>query len=149
MLGIIKNIVLFGMIVGIILNYSGIDVPSVINKPLDIFVSLALPMVLISLGLALGNFKIKENINGAILLTILKNFIHPIIAFCLANFLLELDSLFVIIVTLAAALPSGSQSYYFAYRYDSLQGVVSSNVVLSTFVSFFTLSILLLFFNIT
>ena len=137
------------MIVGIILNYSGIDVPSVINKPLDIFVSLALPMVLISLGLALGNFKIKENINGAILLTILKNFIHPIIAFCLANFLLELDSLFVIIVTLAAALPSGSQSYYFAYRYDSLQGVVSSNVVLSTFVSFFTLSILLLFFNIT
>ena len=94
-------------------------------------------------------FKIKENINGAILLTILKNFIHPIIAFCLANFLLELDSLFVIIVTLAAALPSGSQSYYFAYRYDSLQGVVSSNVVLSTFVSFFTLSILLLFFNIT
>ena len=149
LLGIIKNIVLFGMIVGIILNYSGIDVPSVINKPLDIFVSLALPMVLISLGLALGNFKIKENINDAILLTILKNFIHPIIAFCLANFLLELDSLFVIIVTLAAALPSGSQSYYFAYRYDSLQGVVSSNVVLSTFVSFFTLSILLLFFNIT
>ena len=149
LLGIIKNIVLFGMIIGIILNYSNLIVPSILKEPLDIFVNLALPMVLISLGLALGNFKIRENIYSAILLTILKNFIHPIIAFCLAQFILELDSLLVIIVTMAAALPSGSQSYYFAYRYNSLKAVVSSNVVLSTFVSFFTLSLLLVFFDIT
>jgi predicted permease len=149
LLGIIKNIVLFGMIIGFILNYSNLIVPSIMKEPLDIFVKLALPMVLISLGLALGNFKIRENIYGALLLTILKNFIHPIIAFCLAHFILELDSLLVIIVTMAAALPSGSQSYYFAYRYNSLQAVVSSNVVLSTFVSFFTLSLLLVFFDIT
>jgi len=149
LLGIIKNIVLFGMIIGIILNYSNLIVPSIMKQPLDIFVNLALPMVLISLGLALGNFKIRENIYGAILLTILKNFIQPIIAFCLANFILELDNLLVIIVTMAAALPSGSQSYYFAYRYNSLKAVVSSNVVLSTFVSFFTLSLLLVFFDIT
>ena len=149
LLGIIKNIVLFGMIIGFILNYSNLIVPSIMKEPLDIFVKLALPMVLISLGLALGNFKIRENIYGAILLTILKNFIQPIIAFCLANFILELDNLLVIIVTIAAALPSGSQSYYFAYRYNSLQAVVSSNVVLSTFVSFFTLSLLLVFFDIT
>jgi len=149
LLGIIKNIVLFGMIIGFILNYSNLVVPSIMQGPLDIFVKLALPMVLISLGLALGNFKIRENIYGAILLTILKNFIQPIIAFCLANFILELDNLLVIIVTMAAALPSGSQSYYFAYRYNSLKAVVSSNVVLSTFVSFFTLSLLLVFFDIT
>ena len=149
LLGIIKNIVLFGMIIGFILNYSNLIVPSIMKGPLDIFVKLALPMVLISLGLALGNFKIRENIYGAILLTILKNFIQPIIAFCLANFILELDNLLVIIVTMAAALPSGSQSYYFAYRYNSLKAVVSSNVVLSTFVSFFTLSLLLVFFDIT
>ena len=149
LLGIIKNIVLFGMIIGFILNYSNLIVPSIMKEPLDIFVKLALPMVLISLGLALGNFKIRENIYGALLLTILKNFIHPIIAFFLAHFILELDSLLVIIVTMAAALPSGSQSYYFAYRYNSLQAVVSSNVVLSTFVSFFTLSLLLVFFDIT
>lgn len=149
LLGIIKNIVLFGMIIGFILNYSNLIVPSIMKEPLDIFVKLALPMVLISLGLALGNFKIRENIYGALLLTILKNFIHPIIAFCLAHFILELDSLLVNIVTMAAALPSGSQSYYFAYRYNSLQAVVSSNVVLSTFVSFFTLSLLLVFFDIT
>ena len=148
-LGMLKNIVLFGMIFGIILNYSGIKVPLIIKEPLDIFVKLALPMVLVSLGLALANFKIRSSIKSAIVLTILKNLLHPALAFFISNFLLELDYLLVIIVTMASALPSGSQSYYFAYRYDSLKGIVSSNVVLSTFVSFFTLSFLLVFFNIT
>ena len=148
-LGMVKNIVLFGMIFGIILNYSGLKIPSYIENSLNIFVSLALPMVLISLGLALGNFKIRSNINSALILTVLKNLIHPILAFCFSKFILELDELLIIIVTMAAALPSGSQSYYFAYRYDSLKGIVSSNVVLSTFVSFFILSLLLVFFNLT
>ena len=149
LLGMIKNIVLFGMMFGIILNYSGIKIPIYMASSLNIFVNLALPMVLISLGLALGNFKIRSNINSAIILTILKNIIHPILAFCISKFILGLDELLVIIVTMAAALPSGSQSYYFAYRYDSLKGIVSSNVVLSTFVSFFILSFLLIFFNLT
>ena len=147
LLGMIKNIVLFAMIAGIILNSSGLKIPLYIANVLNIFVSLALPMVLISLGLALGNFQIRSNINSAIILTILKNLIHPVLAFCVSKFILNLDELLVIIVTMAAALPSGSQSYYFAYRYNSLKGIVSSNVVLSTFVSFFTLSLLLLFFN--
>ena len=149
LLGMIKNIVLFGMILGIILNSSGLKIPTYFENALNIFVDLALPMVLISLGLALGNFKIKSNINSALILTTLKNLIHPILAFCLSEFILNLNELLVIIVTMAAALPSGSQSYYFAYRYDSLKEIVSSNVVLSTFVSFFTLSLLLLFFNLT
>ena len=42
---------------------------------------------------------------------------------------------------MASALPSGSQSYYFAYRYNAQKDLISSNIVLSTFVSFFTLSI--------
>ena len=149
LLGMIKNIVLFGMILGIVLNYSGIKIPAYMENSLNIFVSLALPMVLISLGLALGNFKIIRNINSALILTILKNLIHPILAFCLSKFILDLDELLIIIVTMAAALPSGSQSYYFAYRYNSLKGIISSNVVLSTFVSFFILSLLLIFFNLT
>jgi malonate transporter len=147
LLGMIKNIVLFAMIAGIILNSSGLKIPLYMVNVLNIFVSLALPMVLISLGLALGNFQIRSNINSAIILTILKNLIHPLLAFYVSKFILNLDELLVIIVTMAAALPSGSQSYYFAYRYNSLKGIVTSNVVLSTFVSFFTLSLLLLFFN--
>ena len=53
----------------------------------------------------------------------------------------------IVIATLAAALPSGSQTYYFSYRYNSLQETITSNILLSTFVSFFTLSFLIIIFG--
>ncbi len=148
-LGLLKNIVLFGMIIGITLNFSKINIPLFLEGNLKIFVSFALPLILVSLGIALGNFKIRDNIKLAFLLTFLKNFLHPAIAFIISQFLLNLDDLLIMIVTIAAALPSGSQSYYFAYRYDSLKEIISSNVVLSTATSFITISFLLIFFNIT
>ena len=88
-----------------------------------------------------GSFK------RSIILTFLKNILHPLIAFTMSKFFLNLDELLVMTVTLAAALPSGSQTYYFAFRYNSQKELVSSNIVLSTFVSFFTLSILIILFD--
>ena len=101
--------------------------------------------VLISLGFGLASFKIHEHIKTALILTSLKNFLHPLIAFLLSKYLFQMDNLLIFIVTIAAALTSSSQYYYFSYRYNSLQNVISANIVLSTFFSFFTLSLLSFF----
>ena len=58
-----------------------------------------------------------------------------------------IEDLLVVTITIASALPSGSQSYYFAYRYNAQKDLISSNIVLSTFVSFFTISLLFFFFG--
>ena len=60
-------------------------------------------------------------------------------AFVLAKYIFLLSPLLVFIVTMAAALPSGAQTYYFSFRNNSLQQIISSNVIISTFVSFFTI----------
>ena len=145
--GLMKNIVLFGMFIGIFLNFSNISPPNAISNLLDPFSKIALPSVLISLGFGLASFKLHEHFKTALILTSLKNFLHPVIAFLLSKYLFQMDNLLIFIVTIAAALPSGSQSYYFSYRYNSLQNVISANIVLSTFVSFFTLSLLLMLFG--
>ena len=142
-----KNIVLFGMFIGIFLNFSNIAPPNAISNLLDPFSKIALPSVLISLGFGLASFKLHEHFKTALILTSLKNFLHPLIAFLLSKYLFQMDNLLIFIVTIAAALPSGSQSYYFSYRYNSLQNVISANIVLSTFFSFFTLSLLLMLFG--
>ena len=111
------------------------------------FSKIALPSVLISLGFGLADFKLQDQFKTVLILTLLKNFLHPLIAFLLSKYLFQMDNLLVFIVTIAAALPSGSQSYYFSYRYNSLQNIISANIVLSTFVSFFTLSMLLIMFG--
>ena len=146
-IGLTKNIVLFGMFIGLLLNYTNTPFPETLQNILKPIAKIALPAVLISLGIALGGFKIAKGISYSIILSGLKNFIHPLIAFILAKYILLMPPLFVFTVTIAAALPSGSQTYYFSYRYNSLQNIISANVVVSTFVSFFTLSALLLVFN--
>jgi len=145
LIGLFKNIVLFGMFLGITLNYSGIEAPLIISNLLNPLSKIALPAVLISLGFALANFKIQQHLNLALILTFLKNFLHPFFAFILSKYIFELNSMLIFIITIAAALPSGSQTYYFCYRYKSLQSLISANVIISTFTSFFTLSFLLIF----
>ena len=144
LMGLAKNIVLFGMFIGFILNYTNTPFPETLQNILKPISKIALSTVLVSLGIGLGGFKIAKNISYTIILTGLKNFVHPLIAFILAKYILLLSPLLVFIVTIAAALPSGSQTYYFSYRYNSLQNIISANVVVSTFVSFFTLSAILL-----
>ena len=146
-MGLLKNVVLFGMFVGFFLNTSNISMPNILIVILIPLSKIALPAVLICLGITLGGFKIIHNISHSIVLTGLKNFIHPAIAFIIAKYIFFMPPLLIIVVTMAAALPSGSQTYYFSYRYNSLQQTITSNIVLSTFVSFFTLSFLIIIFG--
>ena len=145
--GLAKNIVLFAMFLGIVLNYSQIPFPASLETLLTPITNIALPAVLISLGFSLAGFKIISETSHSLVLTTLKNFIHPLIAFVIAKYIFSMPSLLTFIVTMAAALPSGSQTYYFSYRYNSLQKIISANIVLSTFVSFFTLSFLIVIFG--
>ena len=142
--GLAKNVVLFGMFIGLFLNYTNIPFPETLQNILKPVAKIALPAVLISLGIALGSFKIAQSISYSIILTGLKNFAHPLIAFILAKYIFLMSPLLVFTVVMAAALPCGSQTYYFSYRYNSLQSIISANIVISTFLSFFTLSALLL-----
>ena len=146
--GLLKNVVLFGIFIGLLLNVSNLSMPNtlgIIFMPLS---KIALPTILVSLGITLGSFKTINNPSYSLVLTSLKNFIHPTIAFLIAKYIFSMPSTLIVIVTLAAALPSGTQTYYFSSRYNSsLQQTITSNIALSTFVSFFTLSFLIILFG--
>ncbi len=145
--GLFKNVVLVGIFIGILLNYTKVIQPPVLMKILNNISYLALPCVLLSLGFSLGKFNLLLSFKKSIIFTLLKNIVHPLIAFIISKYVFNLEELLIIIVTLASALPSGSQSYYFAFRYNSQKHLISSNIVLSTFFSFLTLSILIILFN--
>ena len=146
-MGLAQNVVLIGMVIGFLLNYFSVPVPISLQIILQPITKIALPTVLVALGMGLASFKIISDFYHLLVLTTLKNFVYPVIAFIIAKYVFQLPSLLIFIITMAAALPSGTQTYYFSYRYNSLQNIISANVVVSTFVSFFTLSIILFLFN--
>ena len=135
------------MFIGFFLNTSNIEMPNILRNILIPLSYIAMPALLISLGIAIGGFKIIHNISQSLVLTGLKNIFYPTIAFLTAKYIFSMSQLLVTTVTLAAALPSGTQTYYFSYRYNSLQQIITSNIVLSMFVSFFTLSFLIKIFG--
>ena len=142
-----KNIVLCAIFIGIFLNTSNISMPNILSIVLIPFSKITLPAVLISSGIALGSFKIFNKKSQIVTLTSLKNFAHPLIAFLISKYIFDMHPTLIIIATFASALPSGSQTFYFSYRYDSLQEIITSNILLSTIVSFFTLSFLVIIFG--
>jgi len=145
--GLGKNIVLFGIFIGLILNYTQTPFPHYLEIILTPISNIALPAVLLASGLALAGFKIITDLKHSFILTSLKNFLQPLITFLVAKYFFSMSPLLVFIVTMAAALPSGTQTYYFSYRYNSLQKIISANILLSTFISFFTLSFLIIIFD--
>ena len=145
--GLIKNIVLIGILIGIFLNYFLIPFPISLQVILIPITKVALPAVLIALGINLGYFKITSNISYSIILTGLKNFLFPILAFLISKYIFAMPKELIFITTMAAALPSGSQTFYFSYRYNSLQQIISANILVSTVISFFTLSSIIILFN--
>ena len=146
--GLFKNIVLVGIFVGIFLNYTKIMQPKILMNILNNVSDFALPCVLLSLGISLAKFNLILSFKKSIIFTVLKNILHPLLGYIIAKHIFNLEDLLVITITIASALPSGSQTFYLAYRYNGQKDLISSNIVLSTFVSFFTLSILIIFFNI-
>ena len=134
------------MLIGFSLNYFEVPFSDSLQNILLPIQKIALPTVLISMGMALGGFKISTQISYSLTLTLLKNILHPLLAFVIAKYIFTLSEELIFIITLAAALPSGSQTYYFSYRYNSLQKIISTNVVISTFLSFFTISLILIIF---
>lgn len=146
-LGLLKNVILLGMFIGFFLNTYNIEMPSILKSFLIPLSYIALPALLISLGISIGGYKIIHNISHSLVLTGLKNIIFPFIAFIAAKYIFSIPQLLIVTVTLAAALPSGTQTYYFSYRYNSMQKTITSNIVISIFVSFFTLSFLIKVFG--
>ena len=146
-LGLAQNAALAAMIIGFALNYFSVPFPESLQLIMQSITKIALPAILVSMGMGLAGFKIGSVSSHLLILTTLKNFVYPLIAFALTKYVFLLSPLLIFIVTIAAALPSGIQTYYFSYRYNSLQNIISANVVVSTFVSIFTLSILLFLFG--
>ena len=64
-IGLLKNIVLFGMFLGLFLNATNISMPYTLGILLIPLSKIALPAVLISLGITLGKFKIFHKISQA------------------------------------------------------------------------------------
>lgn len=143
--------VISAAIIGAMLAYYNMKFPSPIQKVFDMVGSTAAPLSLFVLGLSLARDKVILKKDALFVdlvgLTLLKNFLHPIIAYFIGKHLFHLDPFWLISLCLVSAMPAARNAALFAQRYGLNVQRANSLILLTTFISFITIGIIITLFK--
>ena len=139
-LSIVKNPILIGIALGALVRMSGIDLPEIFLDVTGKISDIAGPLALIVLGMGLTRYGIKGSIGPAFLTTSLKLLVLPALVFVLGAFVFDLAPIFTAALVIAAAAPSGVNSYLFAQHFGTGEALSSNSIAISTPLSVFTMT---------
>ncbi|GLQ33967.1 malonate transporter [Amylibacter marinus] len=137
---IFKNTLAMALIAGFAFNFSGLVLPEVVERALDMMVRAALPVALFSLGAVLFRYKLTNNLPEVAMVSVLKLLLFPALAYVMATHVFNLPDMVRNSVVITAAMPPGINTYIFANIYNRGKATAASSVVIATFLSIFTIS---------
>lgn len=140
--GLITNPLIIGLLLGFMWKWTTLGLhPSIIDL-FDLITTSVTPAALFVLGSSLASYSIIGSVETAILVTLIKNIMHPLMVFCFGT-LFELNALWLSVAILLAAMPTGMNMYLFAIRYNIAPPTATTSIFLSTVVSILTVSVTL------
>jgi hypothetical protein len=133
---------------GLGLNAGGIG----LSGPFEVFIrtlaAAASPCALFALGLFMVGKPIAEGLAEVSWLTLAKLVLHPAVAWLIADRLFGLPAETVRALVLIAALPTGALVFVVAQRYNVFVQRGSAAVLVSTVISVFTISALMILYDV-
>jgi predicted permease len=122
------------ILLGLAFSQTELTLPLVIDKPLQLLGQAFSPLALVLVGLTLSNTKFGEHIVPALGLSVLKNFVQPLLVFGIGH-AFGLTGLPLTVMVVAASLPMGANVYLFSTRYNESQALVTTSVSVSTVIA--------------
>jgi malonate transporter and related proteins len=139
LLMIVKNPMIVGSALGLLVAGTGFHVPTLILEPIHLIGGAAIPAMLMSFGMSLNGSKPLQKAAGrrldTLLASVFKLIVHPLIAYLFARFALGMDghALFAVVVT--SALPTAQNVFVAANRYQAGITVAKDTVLITTIVA--------------
>ena len=146
-LEMLKNPIIMGLFLGLVMNLSGLGIPGPLDGMAELLGASAVPCALFALGASLAGYPLTGDVSPALFLVALKLLVQPALVWILAVPVFGLEGIWVPVAVTMAAMPSGINVYLFGARYDAAPGVAARTVFLSTIFSLGTLSALLYWFQ--
>ena len=138
MLGPLRNPILLGAALGLIVSVTDVELPAAVLAPIEIVAGASIPIVLIAFGVSLrGQVPLapgSDRRSVAIAIAV-KCLVMPVIAWVVADPLLGLPAAAVYATVVVAALPTGQIIYAYAVRFGAAPFVARDTTALSTLVS--------------
>jgi len=132
--GVITNPIVASIVAGTAFGYTGLPLPAMIDRTLELIGQAAVPLSLIALGMGLAEFGIREGIRESVAICTMKLLVHPLLVLLAAR-ALALPPLETQAIVLMAALPVGANVYLMSRQFNTLIGAVAGSLVLSTIVA--------------
>ncbi len=139
-------IVLLPMI-ALVCNYYNINVHHVIVNVIESLGGGASNIALFAFGLMLGGFRITRKLveNKDLLAVVaIKCFVHPLVSFCMAKYIFNLDGYWLYALLIASSGPTAFASYRVAASYNVEKSFVKDTIAMTSVTSLFSLVIIAL-----
>lgn len=128
------------ILLGLAFSQTGLALPVVIDRPLQLLGQAFSPLALVLVGLTLSVTKFGDHIKPALGLSLLKNFVQPSLVLGL-GLLLGLHGLPLTVMVVAASLPMGANVFMFSQRYEESQELITTSVSVSTVMALFSVAL--------
>lgn len=137
---VLVNPLIIGILAGLAWRMTGLQMPMLGTRMVDVLADIAGPVALIAMGAELSGFGISGNLRAALSLSVAKLVLMPAVALLLAV-IFGLPPLTAKIAVIAASMPAGVNSYLIATQFGTGQALASSQMTLSTVLAAFTTSV--------
>jgi malonate transporter len=128
---------------GLMFAQTGLTLPAVVDKPLQLLGSAFGPIALVLVGVTLSRTPLSGQLMPALWITLSKNLWLPLMVGGSA-WAWGISGLPLTVMVVAAALPMGANVFLFAQRYEVAEGLTTAAMGLSTVLALFTLSLVML-----
>ncbi|MFT3875011.1 MAG: AEC family transporter [Propioniciclava sp.] len=133
----LRNPLTVGIVGGLVVNITGVELPAVVWAPIDLIGGMAVPLMLMAFGVSLRLDPLPgrgEHSAHAWTTVALKVVVHPLVAYVLGlAFGMTGGELYAVVVL--AALPAAQNVYVVATRYRESELLARDSVFWSTFLS--------------
>jgi len=132
------NPVVIGALSGLLLNIFSVPVPNFLLDPIELVGGISVPAVLMAFGMSLHDNAMPlrgQNRWQVLTATVLKSFVHPVLAWLLGKFVFGLDDAMVLVVVVTAALPAAQNIYNYAANYHVGESLARESILLTTILS--------------
>ncbi|MBU0725828.1 MAG: AEC family transporter [Alphaproteobacteria bacterium] len=147
-IAIARNPLVMAAVVGLIFSAFAIPVPIPLLNFSKILGAAAGPAALFSMGLFLYGKPLKGGRAEVGLMTFLKLIVMPLVTWWLAVPVMGMDPFWAASAVIMAALPTGGLAFVLSLRYGIYTQRMSATILVSTVLSVFTVSAILVYFGI-
>ena len=146
--GLFTNPLIIGLLSGLACNLFEITFWKPLDEMAKLLANSVTSCALFALGATLASFRKNIPWQEVPMIVILKTILHPVVVWGLATLVFGVkEAIWIQVLVLLAAQPTGVNPFLFASRYNVGQLVSSGAAFISTIFSIFTLSALLAFFQ--